>query len=87
MAKKTLADVSTEKLKAQKKTITAIIFTLSGIMLIYIGVVIYLMASGKWDKSSALGVVPLAGCTAVIGGITAILGSINNEIKKREQAS
>lgn len=87
MAKKNLTDLNMEELKSRKKTITAMVYTVSGIVVIYAVVIIYLMVSGKWNTNNALAVAPLAALGAVTASITAILGSINNEIKKREQIS
>ncbi|MBK7871171.1 MAG: hypothetical protein IPJ74_11065 [Saprospiraceae bacterium] len=84
MAGKKLQDYSIDELKSRKKTISAIVYTLGAIILIYAGIVIYIMANGSWKSSNTLLVVPLASLTAIIAPISGILGSISSEIKKRE---
>lgn len=83
MGVKKLQNYSIDELKSRKKTLSAIVYTLGAIILIYAGIVIYIMASDSWKSSNTLLVVPLASLAAIIAPISGILGSISSEIKKR----
>jgi len=79
--KKSLQDMTLEELTSRKKTMSALMWTIVGLLIVFTVYIIYAFFTGMW---SPLIVVPMMLLVAIVSIYASIIGSINSEIKKRQ---
>ncbi len=84
MARKKLEDYTTQELEKNEKGLRVVLFVLLSMLLIYAGLMVYLMATNKFDTGSPLIVMPLA-LFAVFASVNAARGGLAKELKRRKQ--
>ena len=86
MASKPIEEWTTEELMSKRKTFKLLVFLMLGIAALIILTSIYLIVKKGFDSGT---IAPMGGLVAIIGGsmpLNVMLGKINKELKKREQA-
>ncbi len=83
MAENKPQDITLEKLKSRKKTVTAIMYMVGSLIILFAIYFIYLLAQHEWNPKNIFLAVVMGGMAAVIASLTAIRAGIDIEIRKR----